>query len=343
MEIDHPGMFYSRITQFTVLTLLTPLRAGEGILVTSASKHSAGINTVESEFTLLPLARLIVHWTPLKISKCRTSNIVWLRCWTASTKSALMALLLVGFDCRLTKARRNKIVGLNLKTWQSFGPHCLPSDTSIFHWWNMLPRSLRSGALGHTVAAFDSPPAMAPLRCYSMLWMKDTLNEIRPRKRRFDSAFGLGTSAVIAFTNWMHPFGPHFLLWATAPPPLPLFFLPIIHLSHSPLSPLLNPSFSPSVYLDKAQMSPFVALTARPTDEYFFSASLSWLKLQLVYRLPSFNGFPLWPFLWTPSLTNMHVCVQRWWYSWWKCGGDMFCLLLINGCIMLVDKGFQCW
>lgn len=39
MEIDHPEMFYSRITQFTVLTLLTLLQAVAGILVTSASKH----------------------------------------------------------------------------------------------------------------------------------------------------------------------------------------------------------------------------------------------------------------------------------------------------------------
>lgn len=55
MEIDHPGMFYSRITSFTVLTLLTSAQAGGAILVTSAGKQiGEGIDTTESEFTSLP-------------------------------------------------------------------------------------------------------------------------------------------------------------------------------------------------------------------------------------------------------------------------------------------------
>lgn len=204
---------------------MTPLQAGEGILVTSASKHSAGINMAESEFTLLPPARLIANWTPLKISKTRTSNIVWLRCQKASTKviGALMALPLVGFNCQLEEAlgiywkKQDRRVEFTKIAFirSSQNPLNICPVTSPFPLMGAesLQRSLGSGAL--TLLALSSNGTSfggdTCLAHYSVFWMDGMLNEHRPPQRRFDSAFWLGRSTVIAFTNWAAP-------WPTSPP-----------------------------------------------------------------------------------------------------------------------------
>lgn len=209
---------------------MTHLQAGEGILTTSASKHSAGINTAESEFTPLPLARLIAGWTPLKISKARTSNIVWLRCQKASTKviGALMVLPLVGFNCRPEEAEGEKGCRVEFEevkftrssTWarSTVGPVTSPFSSDECIAWGSAPSPLCSCVFYSLVMAplSAAPAFVCTYRC-----------QRRPRWVKLGhcgislmAASGLGRSVIIAFANGA-PLRPTCPPVSCCPPPPP--------------------------------------------------------------------------------------------------------------------------
>lgn len=107
--MDHPGLFYSRITSFIVLTLLTSSQLWKRFWWPQPVNTQRGINTPKSEFTRLFQARLIAERTPLKMSEARQSNGIWLRrriesaenCWT---HAGCNLFCFGGFDCRCTHA-----------------------------------------------------------------------------------------------------------------------------------------------------------------------------------------------------------------------------------------------
>lgn len=81
MEIDHRRMFYSRISSFTILTLLTSLQQN---LVTSTLKHIGGDQYTKARVQPASPTRLIAERTLLKVSKAKKSDVIWLRCQKAS-------------------------------------------------------------------------------------------------------------------------------------------------------------------------------------------------------------------------------------------------------------------
>lgn len=234
-------MFYSRITSFTVLTLLTPWQTGEGILVTSASKHSTEINTAESEFTLLPPFRLIAHWTPLKdfqgpeVKHCLAQTLDSVR------KKGTIGAPVGGFWLQthgglekqdLVQFWRDK--GHSVTVFPATSPYSAEGCNRRPGVW--CPQT-HWGCLWLATCDDTSSRGDTCLPRYLMSWMKGTLSEIRSRKRQINSAFGLGMSAVIAF--WMHPSGPLVLRRLPSPHPPSCHCFP----------PFSSPSFTSPTHL----------------------------------------------------------------------------------------------